>query len=83
MQDAFIHKTERPWPNRRLKIAAIVGHTTATTSRIWVRTGAPGNILLALFSRRASVGKMVLRSQNANPFSHRSTSGGRSQKRRV
>ena len=45
----FIHKTERPWPNPRLKIAAIIGHTTATTSRVWVRTGQPGEFQLLHF----------------------------------
>lgn len=47
--DSLIYKTERPWPNKRLKTGAIVGHTTETTSRIWVRTGALGHCCLLVW----------------------------------
>ena len=33
----FYNKTERPWVGNRLTNAAIVGHTTPTSARIWVR----------------------------------------------
>lgn len=39
---SFVFKNERPSPNRRLKVAAIVGHTTPYSSRLWFRTGAMG-----------------------------------------
>ena len=68
MQDAFIHKTERPWPNRRLKIAAIVGHTTATTSRIWVRTGAPGTFCLLYFRAEQASEKWFDEAKAQTPF---------------
>ena len=68
MQDAFIHKTERPWPNRRLKIAAIVGHTTATTSRIWVRTGAPGKFCLLYFRAEQASEKWFYEAKAQTPF---------------
>lgn len=51
MRDSFVFKTERPWPNKRLKIAAIVGHTTPTSTKIWLRTGAPGNFTLLWYPR--------------------------------
>ena len=38
----FYDKSERPWPNNRLKRAAIVGHTTPVSSRVWVRTECQG-----------------------------------------
>lgn len=49
MTNSFIYKTERPWPNARLREGVIVGHTTATTSKIWVRTGQPGNFSLLFY----------------------------------
>ena len=48
-KDSFIYKTLRPWPNERLKKAAIVGHTTTTTSRLWFRTGSNGKFTILLF----------------------------------
>lgn len=38
----FYDKKERPWPNQRLDRSAIVGHTTTTTTRLWVRTKNEG-----------------------------------------
>ena len=51
MSEAFTFKTERPWPNRRLKIAAIVGHTTPTACRLWFRAGKPGAYRVLYFER--------------------------------
>ena len=42
----LMYKGERPWPNERLGTASIVGHTTDTTSRIWVRAGSLGRFRL-------------------------------------
>ena len=41
-KNEFTYKGDRPWPNKRLKRAAIIGHTTPTTARVWFRTGQPG-----------------------------------------
>ena len=32
--DSFVFKTDRPWPNPPLTIAAIVGHSTPTSARL-------------------------------------------------
>ncbi|MCZ0955139.1 MAG: alkaline phosphatase D family protein [Rhodospirillaceae bacterium] len=47
--DSFVFKTDRPWPNARLKVAAIVGHATDSGVRIWLRTGRPGEFSLLLY----------------------------------
>ena len=47
--DSFVYKTDRPWPNPSLTIAAIVGHTTPTTVRLWLRTGRTGRLSLFLY----------------------------------
>ena len=44
----FYDKEDRPWPALRLTSSAIVGHTTATGTRIWVRVHEPGNYCLVL-----------------------------------
>ena len=51
MKYSFLDKNERPWPNRRLKKGAIVGHTTTTTSRLWFRTGEHGNYALYIYEK--------------------------------
>ena len=48
-ESSFVNKTDRPWPNKRLKISAIVGHTTSNSSKIWVRTGNLGDFSLICF----------------------------------
>ena len=48
--DSFVFKTDRPWPNPALEIAAIVGHTTPDSVRLWLRTGGLGNFTLLLYS---------------------------------
>ena len=53
--DSFVFKTDRPWPNARLKVAAIVGHATETSARVWLRTGRPGAFSLLMYSRDAVV----------------------------
>jgi len=49
MQNNFDFKTERPWPNRYLKTGSLIGHTTTTTTKIWLRTGYVGNFKLLVF----------------------------------
>lgn len=46
----FESRNDRPWPNPYLDAAAIVGHTTATSCRLWLRTGRTGNFTLLLWS---------------------------------
>ena len=53
--DSFIFKTDRPWPNARLKVAAIVGHATSKSVRLWLRTGRHGKFSLLLYTRDAAV----------------------------
>jgi len=40
---SFYDKTTRPWVNARLTNASIVGHTTATEAKIWVRAWEEDN----------------------------------------
>ncbi|MDY6943321.1 MAG: alkaline phosphatase D family protein [Pseudomonadota bacterium] len=47
--DVFTWKEDRPWPNCRLKRGAIVGHTTPHSTKLWLRTGYPGDYQLLLF----------------------------------
>ena len=49
MNDTFIWKTNRPWPNDRMKQASIVGHTTAKSTLLWLRTAKPGKYTLLVF----------------------------------
>lgn len=44
----FYDSDLRPWPNNRLDDGLIVGHTTSTQSRIWVRVWTPGTYWLAV-----------------------------------
>ena len=64
--DSFVFKTDRPWPNARLKVAAIVGHATESTARVWLRTGRSGAFALLVFPWTAGVesagGEAALRS---------------------
>lgn len=48
-EDTFLYRAMRPWPNKRLKKASIVGHTTTTTTRLWFRTGSNGIFTLLLY----------------------------------
>ncbi len=47
--DSFVFKTDRPWPNPPLAVAAIVGHATPTSVRLWLRTGRTGEFTLLLY----------------------------------
>lgn len=44
----FYDSEDRPWPNERLSNAAIVGHTTSKTTKIWVRMKLEGEFWLIL-----------------------------------
>ena len=47
--DTFVFKADRPWPNARLKVSAIVGHATSGSARVWLRTARPGEFALLTF----------------------------------
>jgi len=53
--DSFVFKTDRPWPNPRLRVAAIVGHTTSRSVRLWLRTGELGRFSLLVYDRERSL----------------------------
>ena len=44
--DFYDRGPDRPWANPQLTSAAIVGHTTSTSARLWVRVWAPGTYWL-------------------------------------
>ena len=48
--DSFVNRTDRPWPNRRLKVASVVGHATESSVRLWLRTAQPGRYSLLVHS---------------------------------
>lgn len=48
MNFSFYKHNEKPWPNKRLKNGVIIGHTTDTEAKIWIRTQHEGKYLLAL-----------------------------------
>ncbi|MCB2016651.1 MAG: alkaline phosphatase family protein [Hydrogenophaga sp.] len=50
MYTSLVYKTDRPWPNDRLKRAAIVGHVDANRARLWLRTGNPGRFVLLAYA---------------------------------
>ncbi|MGR3309959.1 MAG: alkaline phosphatase D family protein, partial [Candidatus Brocadiales bacterium] len=50
-KDTFIGKNKRPWPNKRLKRAAIVGHTDASSTRLWFRTASTGTFIALIYER--------------------------------
>ena len=54
---SFYDKEDRPWPGARLTSAAIIGHTTQTGARIWIRVCAPGDYCLVLSETKIDVEK--------------------------
>jgi len=48
----FYDREDRPWPNARLTNAAIVGHTTTDSTRLWVRVYEPGTYSLIVSDKR-------------------------------
>lgn len=68
MENSFIYKTDRPWPNSRLKRAAIVGHTTASSTRLWLRIAAPGDYTLLLYPAAADANEAVHAGFKAVPY---------------
>ena len=54
--DSFVYRTDRPWPNPRLKIASLVGHATEDSVRLWFRTALPGRYSLLVYSLDETLG---------------------------
>lgn len=44
----FYGREERPWPNHLLNFGMIIGHTTATSSRIWIHVKEPGTYCILI-----------------------------------
>jgi alkaline phosphatase D len=68
MTDSFIWKTKRPWPNKRLKRGAIVGHTTPNSTRLWFRTGSLGDFTLLLYRADIEDATQIFNSFKAVPY---------------
>ena len=68
MDNSFIYRNDRPWPNPRLKRAAIVGHTTDTSARIWFRTSSPGQYTLLLYPSQPEEIDVVFDGFKAVPY---------------
>lgn len=68
MFTSLIYKTDRPWPNERLKRAAIVGHVDARSARLWLRTGNPGRFVLLVYAAVNDPEDLLFRSFKAVPF---------------
>jgi len=68
MTNSFIYKNDRPWPNPRLKRAAIVGHVTDETAKLWFRTAAPGNYEVWVYAASADPDDMLFGGFKAVPY---------------
>ena len=59
--DSLVFKSDRPWPNARLRVGAIVGHATSESVRMWLRTGGPGRFTLLLYDCGEAMGSSSVR----------------------
>ena len=50
-----ICKTDHLWPNAQMEVAAIVGHATSKSVRLWLHTGRAGEFSLLLYPRDTGV----------------------------
>lgn len=44
----FYNRNQRPWPTPRMATASIIGHTTSTTTRLWLRLWTAGEFYLVV-----------------------------------
>ena len=61
--DSLVFKSDRPWPNARLRVGAIVGHATSDSVRMWLRTGGPGRFTLLLYDCGEAMGSSSVRAE--------------------
>lgn len=59
--DSLVFKSDRPWPNARLRVGAIIGHATSESVRMWLRTGSPGRFTLLLYDCGEAMGSSSVR----------------------
>lgn len=59
--DSVVFKSDRPWPNPRLRAGAVIGHATSTSVRMWFRTGSLGRFTLLLYDCNEAVGSSATR----------------------
>ena len=72
----FYDREDRPWTSTRLTSAAIVGHTTADSTRLWIRVWEPGTYTLVVSESPIGTnsdpsvngrGKVVMKPRNGGP----------------
>jgi alkaline phosphatase D len=68
MNNSFIYKTDRPWPNPRLKRAAIVGHVDEKSARLWFRMAEPGSYVLLIYQALADAQDAIFSGFKAVPY---------------
>ena len=61
--DSLVFKSDRPWPNARMRVGAIIGHTTPESVRMWLRTGNPGRFTLFLYDCAEAIDSKELRAE--------------------
>jgi len=59
---------ERRWTGPRLRNATIVGHTTTSSTRLWVRTRKEGKYHLILCENRLTLDDLEIGNKNANEY---------------
>jgi len=59
MSRSLVHKDIHPWPNQLLTRAAIIWHTTTSTSRVWVRVEDLGDFILLVYPSAKDPGKSI------------------------
>lgn len=68
MSDSFIYKNDRPWPNPRLKRAAIVGHVDDQKARLWFRMAEPGDYVLLIYQALADAQDTIFSGFQTVPY---------------
>lgn len=68
MSHSLVYKDIRPWPNQLLTRAAIVGHTTSTSSRIWVRVEDLGDFTLLVYPSGKDADNRIASGFGSTPY---------------